>query len=309
MLSFLVQLRLYKLALKHWYWSILIFIVTIAGFWGVCVEPQQLSPRRVARKSWTGSDLKIVFFSDLHAGAPHIDCAYIKDLVDRINAESPDLVLIGGDIVTAGVLGGTRMAATDVANLLGKLSAKLGVFAVLGNHDWWYGGAEVASALKIHGIEILENQGKLIERADKSKLWLIGIGDDFTDHSNPRKAFALTNRDWPKIIFMHDPGSILQIRESFYAAFAGHMHGGQVFIPGIGALVTLSRAPRQWVADDWIDSTQGTILVSRGIGTSILPIRLNAPPEYVIASLRQAPVKSEIMSQHSLLNSGGAGIR
>lgn len=278
-------------------------ILLLVAIWGVYFEPQQLVSRQVKRNSWPGSDLKIVFFSDLHAGAPYIDRPYIEGLVAAINAESPDLVLIGGDIVTTQAIGGTTMIPSDVALLLGKLSAPLGIFAVLGNHDWWYGGAEVASALQAQGIEILDNKAKLIERSDQSKFWLIGIGDDFTDHSVPQEAFRAANRAWPRIVFMHDPGSILQIREPFYAAFAGHMHGGQIYLPGAGPIVTFSRAPRHWAGGHWVESLYGSLMVSHGIGTSILPIRINAPPEYVVAQLQSAPLPAHMTQRHLMRSS------
>ena len=85
---------------------------------------------------------------------------------------------------------------------------------------------------------------------------------------------------------MHDPGALFQIKDRFNFAFAGHLHGGQIFVPGIGAIVTLGRAPRSWAKRDWIEFEFGSLFVSSGIGTSILPIRVNAPPEYVIAKLK-----------------------
>jgi hypothetical protein len=244
-----------------------------------------LIQQRIPPKVWPGSDLKIAFFSDLHAGAPHIDRAYVENLIARIAAESPDLILIGGDLVINGIVGGSPIPIAEVASLLGRLKAPLGVFAVLGNHDWWSGGEAIASALKENDIKFLENGAQLISRPDGTKFWLVGIGDDFTGHSDGQKAFAATDRSWPKVIFMHDPGALFQIKDHFNVAFAGHLHGGQVFVPGIGAVVTPGRAPRAWARREWIEFELGSLFVSSGIGTSILPIRLNAPPEYVVANL------------------------
>ena len=174
-----------------------------------------------------------------------------------------------------------------MANLLGRLKAPLGVFAVLGNHDWWNGGEKAAAALQANGIEVLENDARMIERPDRTKFWLVGIGDDFTGHADGRKAFAATDGSAPKVVFMHDPGALLDIKERFNVAFAGHLHGGQIFVPGIGAVVTPGRAPRAWAKHDWVDFELGSLFVSSGVGTSILPVRIDVPPEYVVASLRR----------------------
>lgn len=265
-------------------------VCAILVAWGVLCEPAMLVERYIKHHSWPGSALKIAFFSDLHAGSPHIDGAYIDNLVKRINSEAPHLILIGGDLVTNGVIGGTLMSVGEVARLVGKLKAPLGVFAVLGNHDWWRGGAAIASALGENGIKVLENQAVLIDDGHGAKFWLVGIGDDFTGHSDSSRAFAMTDTSWPKIVFMHDPGALFQIKSRFAVAFAGHLHGGQIFVPGIGALVTPGRAPRAWAKREWIDLDVGSLLVSSGLGTSILPIRLNALPEYVIADLNPGGV-------------------
>ena len=119
-----------------------------------------------------------------------------------------------------------------------------------------------------------------------TKFWLLGIGDDFTGRADAHRAFATADNSWPKIVFMHDPGALFQIKNRFNIAFAGHLHGGQIFLPGIGAIVTPGRAPRSWAKHDWIDFEFGSVFVSSGIGTSILPIRVNAPPEFVIAKLK-----------------------
>ena len=245
-----------------------------------------LIKRQISRNSWPGAELKIAFFSDLHAGAPHIDRDYVENLIFRINAESPDLILIGGDMVINGIAGGHPISTEEIASQLSELKAPLGVFAVLGNHDWWRGRQEVASALKENGIKILDNDSQLIDRHEGTKFWLVGIGDDFTGHADAQRAFLESDLSWPKIVFMHDPGAIFQIKDRFNIAFAGHLHGGQIFVPGIGAIVTPGRAPRSWAKHDWIDFELGSLFVSSGIGTSILPIRVNAPPEFVIAKLK-----------------------
>lgn len=274
-----------KFLRKHWFMTCVLACSVGLVTWGIFVEPGLLTKRQVLRDGWPGTALKIAFFSDLHAGAPHVDREYVKNLIVRIGAESPDLILIGGDLVINGIVGGKAISIEELALLLSQLNAPLGVFAVLGNHDWWRGGLEVSLALNKNGIKILENGAQLIDRHDGTKFWLVGIGDDYTGHADAQRAFSVTNGSWPKIAFMHDPAALFQIKDHFNIAFAGHLHGGQIFLPGIGAIVTPGRAPRAWAKREWIDFEFGSLLVSSGIGTSILPIRVNAPPEFVIATL------------------------
>jgi uncharacterized protein len=272
---------------KHWLLGALLAASGVGlAAWGAFVEPGMLLRREVIRDGWPGSELRVAFFSDLHAGAPHVDRDYIENLIFRINSESPDLVLIGGDLVIHGIVGGRPIPIRDVASLLSKLSAPLGVFAVLGNHDWWHGGNEISLALKENGIKVLENDAQLIDHHNGTKFWLVGIGDDLTGHADAQRAFAIADRSWPKMVFMHDPAALFQIKDRFNIAFAGHLHGGQIFLPGIGPIITPGRAPRSWAKHEWIEFEFGSLFVSSGIGTSILPIRINVPPEFVIARLK-----------------------
>ena len=252
--------------------------------WGFFLEPGLLTQKNIIAPRWNGPPLKIAFFSDLHAGSPHITENYIRNLVKRINDNSPDLILIGGDLLINQVLGGNFTPIEKVADLLKELKAPLGTFAVLGNHDWWNEGDHIRKVLEASGIAVLENESRSIGLPNNFKFWLIGIGDDYTKHADLEKAFSKVTGAEPKIIFMHDPGILLDLKRPFDFALAGHMHGGQVYVPGFGALIIPGRAPKEW-AGGWANFEFGSLYVSKGVGTSILPVRFNALPEFVILSL------------------------
>jgi predicted MPP superfamily phosphohydrolase len=258
--------------------------ITLAA-WGFLVEPSLLTRRDINVSHWTGPPLRIAFFADLHAGSPHIDEKYIKDLVQKINALSPDIVLIGGDLVINGVVGGHHISIENVTFLLKALKAPLGIYSVLGNHDWWNGGEKIRQTLEANGIPVLDNTARLIDVGPNFNFWLVGIGDDYTNHANAKPALSQVTSDAPRVLFMHDPSAIFQVKEKFFLALAGHMHGGQVYIPGIGAIITPGCAPKEW-ASGWVDFELGSLFVSKGIGTSIIPVRFNAPPEFVILELK-----------------------
>lgn len=265
--------------------SILI-VLSGLGIWGFFIEPGMLRERHESVAAWPGPKLKIAFFSDLHAGAPHINEKYIRDLIRRINEHNPDIILIGGDLVINGVVGGEHFPIEKLAPFLKDLKARLGVFAVLGNHDWWNDGPKIQNILQENGIVVLENESRFIKTDSDFGFWLVGIGDDFTKHADAPKAISQITADGPRILFMHDPAAIFQMNSPFFLALAGHMHGGQIFIPGIGALVTPGAAPKSW-AQGWIEFELGSIFISKGVGTSILPIRINSVPEYVVLELSQ----------------------
>lgn len=247
------------------------------------VEPALLTVNQQKVSDWPLENLRVAFFSDLHMGSPHINSDYVEKLVDRINAFNPDIVLVGGDFTINEVLGGKAVPFTEVTRLLKKLKAPLGKFAVLGNHDWWNDTEEIRKELEAADIKVLENDSVVIKHKER-EFTLVGIGDHYTKHSDLEKSFKNVNEEYPKLIFMHDPASLLELKKKFNLAFAGHMHGGQVYIPGIGAPITPGKAPREW-AKGWIELPTGKLFVSKGIGTSTLPVRFNALPEFVIFDL------------------------
>lgn len=252
--------------------------------WSFLVEPGLLTENLQTKNKWSSKNIKIAFFSDLHAGSPLIDEKYLINLVERINSHSVDIVLIGGDLLINGVIGGKFMEITRVVQHLKKLKAPLGKYVVLGNHDWWSDAVKIKRELSLNGFVVLENESQLIDIENGQKMNLIGIGDRFTNHSDPIKAFSQISEKYPSIVFMHDPASLFEIKNKFFLALAGHTHGGQVYVPGIGAIITPTDAPRAW-AKGWTEFELGSLYVSQGIGTSILPVRMNAPPEFLILSL------------------------
>jgi predicted MPP superfamily phosphohydrolase len=267
-----------------------VLLLGIVG-WSVGFEPGWLQQRelRLAAPEWTGRPLRIAVAADFHVGAPHAGLAMLRRVVREINAAHPDLIVLPGDFVIQGILGGQPVAAEVIAGELGRLSAPLGVFATLGNHDWWLDGERMRKALAAVGIRVLENQALPLPDADRP-LWLAGIGDDMTDHADPKKAFAGVPADAKLIVIMHDPANAPALPPQTVVAFAGHTHGGQVRLPWIGALITPGRSSRRH-AWGWIPDAPAPTWVTAGIGTSIFPIRFNCPPEIVILQV-DGPDKS-----------------
>ncbi|WP_234082742.1 metallophosphoesterase [Azonexus sp. R2A61] len=266
---------------------VLLLVILALAAWSIGFEPGWVQQRdlQLSPANWTGQPLRIAMASDLHVGAPHAGIDALRRLVDRINAARPDLILLPGDFVIQGIPGGETVAPERIAGELARLQAPLGVFATLGNHDWWHGGGDVRQALEDAGIRVLENSAvALPTTGDRQPLWLVGIGDDMTGHAQPATAFTSVPPGTASIVMMHDPANAPELPASTLVAFAGHTHGGQVRLPFFGALIVPGRSPRAH-AYGWIPDAPAPTWVSAGIGTSTFPIRFNCPPEFVILQL------------------------
>jgi len=217
--------------------------------------------------------LRLGYVSDLHH-SEFVGLDDIRRAVSLVTAERPDLILLGGDYVS---YGDTRYA-DPCAEALGVLTAPLGVFAVLGNHD---DDRYVPESLRRRRIAVLRDESTVItNRGDK----LILSGIRFWTRFAIDIARATGPRTAPVLLAAHDPRRIAEAAAlQIPAVLSGHTHGGQIVLPGLGAL-----AARKFpVAAGRLSRDGSEMFVSRGVGTVILPIRVNCPPEVNIVTLRR----------------------
>jgi predicted MPP superfamily phosphohydrolase len=259
--------------------------LVLLALWAVLVEPRWAARRDIplAVTAWRGPPgLKVAVASDWHFTRRWLHVMTVeraRGLVEQINASQPDVVLLPGDFISDRDWPGT--AEDEIAAVLGGLKARLGVYAVLGNHDWWHDGARFTAALRKHGITVLENDAVPLPG---TPVWVAGVGDDFTGHSRPRQALAKVPVGAQALVFMHDPASLTAMPPVQGLVVAGHTHGGQVALPFFGALVVPGAAPRQW-AYGWVEHGDNRMYVTSGLGVSILPLRFNARPEWVVFTI------------------------
>jgi predicted MPP superfamily phosphohydrolase len=263
--------------------------------WGFVVEPAILvtTTVTVVSKQWPPgrAPARVVAISDLHIGAPHMKLDKLAAVVRRIDALKPDVVLLLGDFVIHGVLFGKFVDPETIASGLRPLASRYPVYSVLGNHDWWLDGARMRSALEGAGIRVLENESAALALPE-GRLWLAGIADDTTRKPNLVRALRSVPKGEPVIVFAHDPAIFPDVPVRAVMTLAGHMHGGQVYLPWVGALITPGRAPRRH-AHGLIREDGKTMVVTGGVGTSIIPVRFNMPPEIMLIELKSvaaAPV-------------------
>ena len=226
--------------------------------------------------------VRVAVLSDLHTGAPHVDERRLARIVAKVNAQHPDLVALVGDYADPTVPLGEAIAPEAVAQALGELHAPLGVFAVLGNHDWYHYGERVPRALRAAGIEVLENDAVAVEHHGEV-LWVAGLADMRERDADATVALAMVPPQQALIALTHDPDMFPSLRDRADVTLAGHTHGGQVGLP----LVRRATAPTSGgYTGGEVREGGGYMYVSRGIGTTGLPIRFAAPPEIPVLTLR-----------------------
>lgn len=254
------------------------------------MEPRRLVVRRVEVRSpsWPAgrAPLRIALVSDLHAGGPHVDPERVARVVERVNGEEPDVALLLGDYVDEEVTLGPGAAPEPVARALAGLRPRLGTVAVLGNHDWRFGGERVAAALGAAGIPVLENEATAVEH-DGGRLWLAGVGDARLRLADPEAALSQVPEGEPVVLLTHNPDVFPRVPDRVALTVAGHLHGGQVGVPLLRRPALPSRHGERYARGHVVEEGRH-LFVTQGIGESALPFRFAAPPEIVLIELRAA---------------------
>ncbi len=269
---------------------VLLFISVVV--WSVLIEPRWVAKRTidVALPGHQLKGLKVAIASDWHLTKRPLSRVMTVEraqaIVDEINDSHPDVILLLGDYVADSNYVPT-LAETpedEIALVLSQLKAPKGVYAVLGNHDWWRRKSDrMSNALSRHGIHVLENEVIPLPGTDAC---IVGIGDDLRGRSHPEKAFKALPASAPALIFMHEPISFSEFPAHLNAiSFAGHTHGGQINLPFYGALALTGRTPKNW-AYGWVRYNENSMYVTSGLGVSILPVRFNMRPEWVMFTIQ-----------------------
>ena len=234
---------------------------------------------------------RLALVADLHAGGHAHDLKRLAGIMVDVDALQPDAVLLLGDYMNMMGFGGGRIPPDAIAAILKFPQAKHGAFAVLGNHDWDYGFDVVRAALEGHGIEVLENQVTTLVRGSET-LALVGLSDDRCGKPDP-SLIAHVPAGEAMVLLAHDPATFFDV-PSGHLMVSGHMHGGQIRVPGMLPLVVpAGRAPRRW-AHGHIKERGGDLIVSAGLGCSGLPIRIGIRPEIVMLTLLPPDAKEPV---------------
>ena len=241
------------------------------------IEPRWLQVTRHAT-SVHGETLRLVHLTDLHTrGLGLLE----RRVIEQVSAADPDVVLITGDIVAG--MRGASIAATELADVravLARLSARIGVFAVPGNWEHWRGFQD--PAVLVHGTRVTMLRNSAVEI--RAGLWLVGLDDACGGAPDEAAAFREVPPGATVLAMMHSPAPFPSLAARASLVFAGHSHGGQVRFPFLPPL-WLPPQTNGFVAG-WYEHAASRMYVSRGVGTSILPLRFFCRPEVAVIDVR-----------------------
>ena len=267
----------------------LIILVSIAASaaWGFFIEPNRLVVHHdtITIDSWPKelSGLRIAMIGDVHTDKKYINEAKLQRIVDLTNEQHPDLIVLLGDYNTGGQ-GNPQHVEPDVtARYLKNLNAPLGVYAVLGNHDWWYDGEKIRHAFENEGIPIIDDEVKELNWRGRS-FWLAGLADLWTRPQHVSETIAKAPAGSTVIALTHNPDIFPTLPQTVPLLLAAHTHGGQVSIPLLGTPIVPSRFGSKYTAGDILENNHH-MFVTTGIGTSIMRVRFLVPPEIMILTV------------------------
>lgn len=223
--------------------------------------------------------LTIAFASDLHAG-PTTHPSAFSELFDAIAEHKPDVLLLGGDFVS-----GKAEHAYILFDGLKMCDPPLGKYAIFGNHDLWADDTHLTRILNSAGVTVLVNENIALP-APFDTVSICGMDDPWTGAPSTSKTFDEAKA--VRILLMHSPDGLLFLDdEKFDVAFAGHTHGGQVALADSTPII-LPSGPlcRKYHHGRFEIEGNGDLIVSRGVGCSTLPIRINADPDLVICKMQ-----------------------
>jgi predicted MPP superfamily phosphohydrolase len=274
--------------------------------YGYFIEPNRLVVRHeeIKIKGWDPAfdGFRIAMIGDVHGGSNGGDAEKLRRVVAMTNGEQPDVVVLLGDFVSQTGqpwVDGKRtlkMPMPIIADNLKGLTAKYGVYAVLGNHDGWFDDNEVASELTRAGYRVLQNELVVLEK-DGKRLRILGLTDhmkvgSWKAYSDAAKEVAAPSDGMGDLLVLeHSPDVLpmvtgnLSISNDLKLFLAAHTHGGQVQLPLLGRPVIPSSYGQKYAYGHIFDKGVD-MWVTSGIGTSVLPFRFMVPPEITLLTIR-----------------------
>jgi predicted MPP superfamily phosphohydrolase len=264
------------------------------GGYASLVEPERLRlrtydiPIRNLPREFDG--LRIVHISDTHYG-PYTRLSYLESVVAKVNDLKPDLVFLTGDYVHY-----TPLAVNAGIHLFASLRKCQAIVGVLGNHDHWEGVEACRMAFEKAGLPLIDNRRLFLTPGGLShthieghSLCLAGVGDLWEDTVSFKDALHDVPETVPRLLLSHNPDAAESLDPAFRVdlMFSGHTHGGQVNLPGLGAVVTPSKYGAKYLGG-LCRGPRCPVVVSRGIGLAGIPARFRVPPELGVIVLAHA---------------------
>ncbi len=226
-------------------------------------------------------ELRVVLISDIHVAGPDMPPRRLAKIVAQINELRPDAVLIAGDLVSDKTVATRRYSVAEAIFPLKRLRSRLGTIAVLGNHDHWRSAGAARRELTKAGIKVLDNSA-----VQAGPLVIGGLDDAFTDHDDLGATLrAMKSLPGVPILLSHSPDPFPTLPSQITLMVAGHTHCGQIRLPLLGAVSYMSEHGDTY-ACGLIRERGRALVVSAGLGTSLLPLRLGAVPDMWVIRLK-----------------------
>lgn len=265
---------------------------------GFCLRTQfyALTPPR-----WTpGLKMRVVILTDPHLADPHMPLSRWKNIIDHANLLEGDMILLLGDFAAGHFFRTATVPVAQTAAAAKALRAPLGVYAIMGNHDWWddkaaqkRGGGPIIGQMAFEdaGIPVLENRAVALKK-DGLPFWLTGTSSIVAIKTGRRRfesradlpgTLAQVTDVAPIVHLAHEPDLFTKIPDRVSLTLSGHTHGGQVRLFGWSP-VTPSQFGNRFARGHIIEEGRN-LIVSSGLGCSMLPVRFGVPPEITVVDL------------------------
>jgi predicted MPP superfamily phosphohydrolase len=268
-------------------------LAMIAGVDTLLVEPQTVVAERLdaylKRLPEEFDGFRIAQLSDIHFG-PYMGKTGVQRAVRLAESFRPDLVVVTGDFVSHPLHRrngpeGARYAEPCADALVTIKDTR--IMAVLGNHDHWNQPRTIAGSLRSRGIEVLNNRAVPVERG-KARIWISGVDDAYVRAADLVEAIADVPPTETNLLLAHEPDfADYAARFPIDLQLSGHSHGGQVRLPGIGALILPTMGRKYSIGLNRVGPLQ--VYTNRGLGVINPPVRFHCPPEVTLVTLRLAP--------------------
>jgi predicted MPP superfamily phosphohydrolase len=266
--------------------------------YAVGIEPELLdvTTYRLIPRGWPpGHNIRICVIADIHACEPWMSASRIRDIALLANSMKPDLTVLLGDFHAGHNYVTGPVMPDRWGEALSVLRAPLGVYSILGNHDMLHGplpkmdsdeGESVRAALKGANIRLLENNAIRLVHNDKP-FWLLGLGDQmayeigrgrYRGLDDLKGTLAQVHDDAPALLLAHEPHIFRRVPQRIALTLCGHTHGGQINLPIIGAALRRHEHNFKHIYG-YVNENGQEMIISAGLGNSIVPVRIGRPPE------------------------------
>lgn len=266
---------------------ILCFLV-VAWVYSIKIEPKMLIKKEIKLKNdinYNNGNVKIIQFSDVHLG-DFFSLNQLEKVVKKINENEPDIVVFTGDLID---VASQYENINEISNVLSKIDAKLGKYAVYGNHD--YGGGAVRvyeNIMKESGFKVLVNENHSIKVSPNKNINILGVDDVLLGKPNIEKTVKNIRRNDYNILLSHEPDYVDKFKDyNIDLVLSGHSHGGQVYIPFYGPLKSTTYGEKYTRGLYNLNNQRDTKLyVNTGLGNTKLPIRFGNVPNISLFEIK-----------------------